>query len=130
MRIIHSLFPHSLTSLLGLVGDVEHAGEVLAEAMRSSSLDSTAVRRHECLHSGGVQTSGELLLLGLAAFNHRHSQQLLVHASVVVQNLQDFLSSLFLGGESAVAFLPEELTCANEGSGVFELPTNDVRPLV
>ena len=98
--------------------------------MRSGSLDRTTVRRHEGLHSGGVQTSGELLLLGLAALNHGHSQQLLVHASVVVQNLQDFLSGLLLGGESAVAFLPEELTRANEGRGVFELPTNDVRPLV
>ena len=29
-----------------------------------------------------------------------------------------------------MAFLPEELSCANEGCGVLELPTDDVGPLV
>ena len=127
---ISSFLHSSPTSLLSLVGDVEHAGEVLAKAVRSSSLDSTAVGGNKGLHGGGVQTSSELLLLGLTAFNHRHGQQLLVHASVVVQNLEDFFRSLLLGGESTVAFLPEELTRANEGSGVLELPANDVSPLV
>ena len=98
--------------------------------MRSSSLDSTTVGGHKGLHSGGVQTSSKLFLLRLAAFNHGHGQQLLVHASIVIQNLQDFLRGLLLGGECAVAFLPEELTCTNEGSRVFELPANDVSPLV
>ena len=108
--------------------------------MRSGSLDSAAVGGDEGLNGGGVETAGELLLLGLAALNDGHGQHLFVHAGVVVEDLKHFLLGLFLGGERAVAFLemtlsrggylPEELAGADEGGGVRELPANRVGPLV
>ena len=40
------------------------------------------------------------------------------------------LGSLLSGCMRCVALLPEELTGSDEGSGVLELPTDDIGPLV
>lgn len=128
------------TAGVGLVGDPEHPGEVLAEAVRGGRLHGAAVRGDEGLDGGRVEPPRELLLLRLAALNHGHRQQLLVHARVVVQDLQHLLLRLLLRRERAVAllplggipriYLPEELARADERRRVLELPPHDVRPLV
>ena len=132
--------PRGGTARVGLVGDPEHAREVLPEAVRGRRLHRAAVRGDERLHRGGVEPPRELLLLRLAALNHGHRQQLLVDARVVVQDLQHLLLRLLLRRERAVALLrlggiprfhlPEELPRADERRRVLELPPHDVRPLV
>ena len=42
----------------------------------------------------------------------------------------DLLVSLLFSSEGAVSFLPEELPGPQERLGMFELPSNDVAPLV
>merc|ERR1740139_872609 len=39
-------------------------------------------------------------------------------------------SCIFGGGVASVSFLPEELSGADEGSGMLELPPNNIRPLI
>lgn len=128
------------TARVGLVGNAEHLGEVLAEAVRGGGLHRAAVRGDERLDGGRVEPSREFLLLRFAAFNHGNRQQLFVHPRVVVQDLQHLLLRLLLRRERAVAllplggiprfYLPEELARADERRRVLELPADDVRPLV
>ena len=93
------------TARFSFIGDVEHLGEVLTQAVGSGSLDSTAVGRDEGFDGGGVETASELFLLRLATLNDRDSQDLFIHTSVVVEDLQDFFFGLFLCSESTVTFL-------------------------
>ena len=130
----------AITSRLRLVRDVEHLREVLAQTVRRRCLHGSSIRRNKRLHRCRIEASGKLLLLRLASLDHRHSEQLLVGASVIVEDLQHLLLCLLLRGEGAVALLrvretvsthlPEEFAGSDEGGGMLELPANDVRPLV
>ena len=122
--------PAAPTAAVRLVADVEHAREVLAQTVRRGALDRATVRRHERLHRRRVQTARELLLLGLAALDPGHGEQLLVDARVVVKDLQHLLLRLLLRRVRAVALLPQELARADERRRVLELPAHHVRPLI
>ncbi|KAH0389325.1 prolyl-tRNA synthetase, partial [Aureobasidium melanogenum] len=113
-----------------LNGDVEHLGEVLTQAVRGTSLDTTASGGNETFDGGGVVGTGELLSDGLAALDDGDCQQLVVNSLVVVENLKNLLASVLLGHVSGVTLLPQELARTDEGHGVLELPTDDVVPLV
>lgn len=55
-------------------------------------LNTTTVLRDESFHGGGVETTGELLLLGLLAGHDGHGKNLLVNAPVEVQNVEHLLA--------------------------------------
>lgn len=107
-----------------------HLAEILTQAVRGSTLDTTAVGWNVTLNSCCVVTSSKLLVLGLPAANDRNSQQLLVHAGIVLENLQDLLSSQLLSQVCRVALLPHELSCTKERGGLLGLPSDDRVPLV
>ena len=119
-------------ALLGgiLDGDVEHLGEVLAQAVRGGTLDTTAVGRNVALDGGGVVTTGELLGLGLATTDDGDGEELLVDASVELENLENLLAGGLLGKVGGVTLLPHELPGTEERSGLLGLPTDDRVPLV
>jgi hypothetical protein len=98
-----------------LNGDTEHLGEVLTKAVGGSSLDTATSGRDETLDGGGVETSGELLLLRLDTGNDGNGEELLVNAAVEVEDLENLLVGFGLGEEGGVALLPEELTSTEEG---------------
>ena len=110
--------------------DVEHLGEVLAEAVAGGALDGAPVGGDKAFHGGCVQTTSKLLLLTLHALDHGHGQKLFVYPSVQIENLQHLLVGFGLVCESAVPLAPQELAGAEEGDRVFELPSHDVAPLV
>lgn len=110
--------------------NVEHLREVLSKVMRSGSLDSTTIGGDVTFDGCGVVASRELLALRLASLDDGNRQQIFVDRAVQLQNVEDFLVGLFLGGERGVSLLPQELSASEEGNRVLELPTNDVRPLV
>lgn len=110
--------------------DVKHLGEVLTEAVGSSSLDTTASRRDKALNGRREKASGELLVLRLDTGDERDSEELLVDAAVKVEDLEDLLLGLSPGEERRVALLPEELARPEERLRVLELPTDDRVPLV
>ena len=59
--------------VLVLEHHIEHLGEVLTEMMGSSALDTTATDGDVKLDCGGVDGSGESLVLRLATTNNRAS---------------------------------------------------------
>lgn len=94
--------------------DVEHLGEVLAEAVRRAALDAATRRRDEALDRGRVEAAGKLLLLRLDTGDDGDGEELLVHAAVQVEDLEHLLVGLGLGLERRVALLPQELARAQE----------------
>lgn len=98
-----------------LDGDVEHLGEVLSEAVRRSTLDSSSGGRDESLDGRRVESSGELLLLRLDSRDDRDGEELFVDALVEGEDLEDLRVGLLGGEERGVALLPEELSGSEEG---------------
>ena len=64
------------------------------------------------------------------SFNDRHSQKLLINLSIEIQNVVGLLLSLFESCMGSVALLPEELSRSDEWGGVFELPSDNIGPLI
>ena len=109
-------------------GDVEGLGKAVAEIVAGARLKGLPVVHH-ALHAVGVLRTGELLLLGLAALGHGHSQVVLAEIGVEVQNPDRLLHSLLCGGVHGVALLPQEFPVAEEGTaGLF--PAQDAAPLI
>mmetsp|Transcript_35021 Transcript_35021/g.53759 ORF Transcript_35021/g.53759 Transcript_35021/m.53759 type:complete len:601 (-) Transcript_35021:128-1930(-) len=123
--------PGVLLLALGvLIGHVEHLAEVGSELMGSSSLDATAGNWHVDLHRSGEESTSELLILRLLSLDAGDSQEILVDVGVIVEDLENPLGGVLLVSVGSVALLPEELAGSDEGSGVLELPSDDVSPLV
>lgn len=66
--------------------DVEHFGEILAQVMRSSPLDSTPTRINVRLDSGGEIASCKLFFLGLTPFDNRNGEKFGVYGCIIVKN--------------------------------------------
>jgi len=71
-----------LSSGIILELDLEHFGEVLAKAMRCSSLNTSAILRNEGFAGGGVKASCEFLSLRLLAQNNRYCHDFLINSSI------------------------------------------------
>ena len=110
--------------------DLEHFREVLPEIMRCSSLDTSATYRDVDLNGGCVVGSSEPLILRLSTSDHRHSQELFISRCVDFKNLMNELICFLLTSMSSMTFLPKELSCPNERSGMLELPSDDIGPLI
>ena len=104
--------PRGSPYVLGLIiliqiGDLE-LGEVLAEKMRGTALQSLSVLHHR-LDGIGVEGTGETLGLTLHTLDHRYCHPLLGELGIDLQHLLCFGLGLLTGGVSGVALLPEEL---------------------
>mmetsp|Transcript_28833 Transcript_28833/g.52959 ORF Transcript_28833/g.52959 Transcript_28833/m.52959 type:complete len:435 (-) Transcript_28833:189-1493(-) len=125
------VLPDKLFALvLGLVFDIEHLTKILAQAVAGGTLDGLAGLRDEGFDSGSVKGTGELLLATLASLDDRDGQEVLIHLAVELEDFEDLGLSLSLRGKGSVALLPQEFTGADEGSGILELPTDNISPLV
>ena len=98
--------------------------------MARARLNPPPGRGDEPLDRGGVVRPRELFVLRLHAFHDGDGEELLVHGGVVVQDLSHLGRRAVEREVRGVAFLPEELTGAQERHRVFELPADDVVPLV
>jgi hypothetical protein len=86
--------------------DIEHLGEVLAQLMRGSALDATSIGGHIELYSCCVVGSGEFLDFRFLALDTGDSQKVLVAVSIIVEDGEDHIISLWGGSMSCVTFLP------------------------
>lgn len=98
--------------------------------MGSGCLDGSSVFRYPSLDSGCPEASWELFGLSLDALADRNSQDFFIDPVVELQVIKHLLFCFLQGGVGSVPFLPEELPGSDEGSGVFELPPDDIGPLV
>ena len=117
-----------LAALVG-VGDVEGAGEVLAELVAGRQLQRFAVAG-DPLAGHRVDRPGEALLGGLAAEQDRQRQGVDEEVAVDVEvDPQRVGGGVGGAGVDGVALLPEELAGAQEEARP-QLPADHVRPLV
>jgi hypothetical protein len=121
------MLPHSVDIF---VHDFEHLGEVLAEMVGGSTLDTATTHWNVKLHSSRVLSSCESFILRFSTTDAGTSEELFIDLGVDLLNLKLELSGALVGCVSSMAFLPEELACADEWSGVLELPSDNVGPLV
>jgi hypothetical protein len=94
--------------------DSEHFREVLSEAVRGSSLDTSTGSRDETFDSSSVETSGELLLLRFDTGNDGDCEEFFVNSSVEIEDLENFFVGFLFREECGVTFLPEELSGSKE----------------
>src|ERR671917_1519888 len=109
-------------------GDVEGAGEVLAEVVARGRLQGAAVA-HEGLAGEGLDGPGEALGGALDAGQDRDRGGLVVVVAVDAQHPQGLFAGLLRGSVDGVALLPEDLDGAQEGAGDL-LPAHEIGPLV
>lgn len=112
----HVCLPLTSRVIRILDDDVEHLRprEVLAEAMRGTTLDSATCGRNEPFDSGCVEATGELLFLRFDTRDHRHGEEVFIHPAVEIENFAYFDVSFFFGQVSGVPLLPQEFTCTEE----------------
>ena len=109
--------------------DIIHSGLPQAELAEKLSDYHAVSYTHLGFDGIGRLGTGKLLLIGLAALDNRDGQILLADIRVAVQLLLGL--SLGLGGSlvDGVAFLPPELTAAQEGTGGL-FPAHHAAPLL
>ena len=108
----------------------EHFCKVLAQVVRGSCLNSSSIFWNPSLHSWSLQASWEFLRFSLDSFANGHSKNLLVNSVVELKIIKHLKLSFFEGSMGSVSFLPKEFTSSDEGSWMFEFPTNNVSPLI
>ena len=96
--------------------------------MAGAGLEGLAVLHHALDGIGGLGT-GKLLLVGLAALDHRHGQRIPAEVSVAVELLLRLRHSLLGGLVNGVALLPPEFPAAQEGAGGL-FPADHGTPLI
>ena len=116
--------------VLVLIHYLKHFGEVLAEMVRSSTLNTTATDRNVEFNCSSVLSTCETLIFRLTSSDDRAGQELFVDLSIDFLNLVLEHGSVLFSSVGSVTFLPEELTSADERSRVLELPSDDIGPLV
>ena len=91
------------------------------------------MQRLAVLHHGfdavGVQRTGKPFVRRLDALENRHGHPAFRKVGVYIQHLSRFRHRFFGCFVGRVAFLPKELSCAQEKSRTH-FPTHDVGPLV
>ena len=108
--------------------DVESLCKTVAEVVSCTALKSNAVVHHG-LYGVGLNSTRELLLLGLLTLDYGNSERLLIEIGINVEHTDGLLTRLFFGLVHSVTLLPEELGGAEERTGGL-FPTNNVAPLV
>jgi hypothetical protein len=96
--------------------DVEHlrAREVLAQTVRSSSLNTASRGWDEPFESRGVQASSELFFFGFDTGNNGNGKEVLIDFPVELEDVPNFSVGFGFCEECGVAFLPKELACTEE----------------
>ena len=121
--------PHVLLqAFLVCIFHIERLGEVLAEEMRCSGLESLPVLHHR-LDGKGVERAGESLVRTLVSHDHRQSHKLTSELRVHLNHSLCLFLSLLRGRVGRVALLPKEFGGAEE-KPCAHLPADNVSPLV
>lgn len=98
--------------------------------MWSGCLDSSTIFRNPGLDSGGSESSWEFLWLSLNSFADRNSEDFFVDSEVKLQVIIHLSLGLLVGSMGCMALLPQKFSSSDEGSRMFEFPSDDVGPLV
>ena len=106
----------------------ERTGEAVAKIVACAALQSLAVVHHSFDGVGGLCT-GKLLFVGLFALQNGDVQLFFAEGSVSIELLLGFFNGLLCSFMNGVAFLPPELTAAQERARGF-LPAHDTAPLI
>ena len=115
-------------AFLAEVLDVVGLGKVGAEVVAGAGLQRLAVLHHG-FHAVSCARAGKLLLIALAAHQHRHGQLVLGHLAVDVQHLHGFFLGFLRRRVDGMAFLPEKLAGAKERARAL-FPAHHAAPLV
>ena len=107
---------------------IERFGEVSAEVVRGTRLQTLAVVHHR-FHRVGRLSAREFFLFGFLTDKHGHREYVPGEFFVNVQHFQGFFLRFLGGGVEGVTFLPEEFGSAEERAGGF-FPAHDVSPLI
>ena len=93
-------------------------------------MDGSSIFGYPCLDSRCLESSWKFLRFSLDSFADWNGKNLLIDQMIEFKVVIHFLFSFFKSGVGGMAFLPKELSGSNEGSGVLELPSDDVGPLI
>ncbi len=77
-----------------------------------------------------IITASELLVLCLLATHDWNGEQLLVDASIELEDFEHFLAGKLLSQVGRMSFLPKEFPCPKERSCLLGFPTDDAVPLI
>jgi len=83
--------------------------------VRCATLDTAPGCRDEAFYSGGIQTPGELLLLGFDAGDDWDGEKVFVDLTIKFEDLVDFDIGLCFSEVCGVTLLPQVLACAEKG---------------
>ena len=108
--------------------DAEGFGKAISEIVAGAGLQSLSVV-HQSLNGIGSLRSREFFLIRLLSPDDGHRKHLFAEVRVQVQHLDGALLRLLHGGVGGVSLLPQELSGAQEGSGLL-LPAYHGAPLV
>ena len=109
-------------------GDVERAGEAVAEIVAGSGLERLVVVHH-ALDGVCALGTGELFLVGLVAAHDGHGKEVLAAVGIDLEHLLGLFNGLLRCCVEGVALLPEELAAAQERAGGL-FPAENGAPLV
>jgi hypothetical protein len=106
--------------------DVKHLGEVLAELMRGSTLDSSSTDWDVDLSGCREVSTSESFIIRLGSLNNWNCKEFFVDLSISIKDRVNMICCLLFINVSGVTLLPKELSGSDERSGVLELPSNNV----
>mmetsp|Transcript_72620 Transcript_72620/g.194075 ORF Transcript_72620/g.194075 Transcript_72620/m.194075 type:complete len:211 (+) Transcript_72620:111-743(+) len=126
-----AVLPWHLThALLILELDTENVTKFLSQLVRRCPLHRTAGEGDEGLDREAGFRPSELLGRSLGSRHHGHGQKVFIDCSIQFLHLESLGCCSSLRCVCCVAFLPQELACAQERSGILEFPSYNITPLI
>lgn len=123
--------PHKVLLLFFIFEfNAKHFGKVLTQIMTGCSLYGTTIFINPSLNCWSTESTWEFFRIGFDAFDDWNSQDFFVGLSIEFQIGVHLLFCFFKCSVSSMSFLPQKFSCSNEGSWMFELPSDYVSPLI
>jgi len=106
--------------------NIKHFSEILAKLMGSSSLNSSSTDWYIYLCCSSKICTWESLINRFSSFDDWNSHQIFIAGSIDLKTIHDLFCCTFFSRMSSMSFLPEEFSCSNKWSWMFEFPSNDI----
>lgn len=98
--------------------------------MRSAGLNSSSIFLNKCLAGRGEVCARKFLKFTFDSLNHWDAKEISIGICIYVQNFEHKFLTFLFAFVGSMAFLPQELSGSDERSRMFELPPNNIGPLV